>query len=163
MRALLRAMRHLSHGQEGSKREPEAIRLAPLPKPTQFRAWWNSSRSKVIGVKASKADKLFEWFTEIEKGSATFDSLEDPGDFPEIDVRLHEGLTAIAHGELGRNIATTVERFAKDGKLARGRQLMWMVRDYHRMSEEEGSLYDLSDLMEVKYQGDAKLETFKNN
>ena len=47
--------------------------------------------------------------------------------------------------------------------MIKGRQLLWMVHDYHKFDEEIGAIMDIKDLMSIKLRGDAGLETFMNS
>ena len=85
------------------------------------------------------------WILEVEDRGASIDSLEDVGAFPEIDVALSSALTAVAAGDLGREMNRFVDDRARDGRLARGRQLLWVIYDWNRVSGECGSYYDLED------------------
>ena len=46
--------------------------------------------------------------------------------------------------------------------MLKGRQILWMVRDHHKLDEERGALYNFQDLMSVKLRGDGNLESFMN-
>ena len=60
-------------------------------------------------------------------------------------------------------INRAVDTDARKGIVTRGRQLLWLVYDYHRVSEEAGALYDISDLLQIEWLSDAKIETFISN
>ena len=47
-----------------------------------------------------------------------------------------------------------MERKAKAGQMATGRQLLHMVYAYYRISEVDGALLDLEDLMNVRLHAD---------
>jgi len=44
--------------------------------------------------------------------------------------------------------------------MLKGRQILWMVHDHHKLDEESGALYNFQDLMSVKLKGDASFESF---
>ena len=52
------------------------------------------------------------------------------------------------------------ERLAKLGQMIKGRQILWMIHEYHKMDAELGALYDIQDLLSVKFRGDDQLEWF---
>ena len=86
--------------------------------------------------------------------------LEDSGRFPSLDVKLGAAITSVSHGELGRKLTHENEAAAREGKMIKGRQLLWYVYEYYKVSEEAGTLYDLQDLMAVTLVGDGKLSQF---
>ena len=64
---------------------------------------------------------------------------------------------------LGRNITLATEAAAKVGEMLKGRQKLKLVYNWFKINEKAGSLYDIADLMSVKFSGDAKLEQFISN
>ena len=92
-----------------------------------------------------------------------YESLANSGKFLQLDVALSTEILRIAKGELGRTITRKVDTDAQKGSVTRGRQLLWLIYDYHRVSEEAGALYDISDLLKVEWLSDAKIETFISN
>ena len=63
--------------------------------------------------------------------------------FAGLDAKLLSGITDKAHGELGREITQKIEEYAKRGKMFRGRQAVFMVYEYMRVSEQAGALRHL--------------------
>ena len=51
----------------------------------------------------------------------------------------------------------------KEARLVGGRQLLRMVFDHYKISEELGTLFDINDLMAVSFKGDQKMEQFLNS
>ena len=49
------------------------------------------------------------------------------------------------------------------GILIMGRQILWMIYQCNRVSEEAGALYSYEDLMAVEWHGDNKMEAFIQN
>ena len=139
------------------------LKVPSLPKPPQFKAWRNSVRTKVAERHPKKAKEVLGWILEVEDRDASIDSLEDIGAFLEVDVVLSSALTAVATCDLGREMNRFVGDRARDGRLARGRQLLWVIHDWNRVSGECGSYCDLEDLMSVERLGDNKIEQFRAN
>ena len=44
--------------------------------------------------------------------------------------------------------------------MLRGRQILWMISQQYALDENRGALYNLGDLMNLPYPGDAKLDAF---
>ena len=61
----------------------------------------------------------------------------------------------------GINIAT--EKEAKENRLIKGRQILFIVHQHFKINEEVGQVYDISNLMSVKFAGNGKLESFLNS
>ena len=130
-------------------KEAETVKISAIPEnPVKFKAWKSDVRAQIAAT-SGQADRGLVWALEVEKESATFDSLQDSGKFPTLDVKLSAALTKLAHGDLGREIALQQERAAKDGRLLRGRQALFMIYQHFKTAEEAGALYDLVDLTKV--------------
>jgi hypothetical protein len=100
---------------------------------------------------------------EAEAPTATYDLLADSGEFGTLDIKLAAALTKVATGEIGRKVTLAVETEAKRGRMLKGRQILWMVHDYHKYDEEIGALYDYQDLLSVRLKNDSCLESFMNS
>ena len=156
-----RAMKKL--GKLLSKRKPgreaDKIVLPAVSDAAAFRAWKITTRTNVVAA-SGMGMRAFKWFSEIEREGMTLKRLYKTGSrFAGLDAKLLSGITDKAHGELGREITQKIEEYAKRGKMFRGRQAVFMVYEYMRVSEQAGALYDISDLMAVKLHND-KLEGF---
>jgi len=143
-------------------KEAEHIKLHPLPSPQQYRSWRNNTRGEIAAA-SHKPEACFRWVLEAEAPTATYDLLADSGEFGTLDIKLAAALTKVATGELGRKITLAVETEAKRGRMVKGRQILWMVRDYHKYDEEIGALYDYQDLLSVRLKNDSQLESFMNS
>jgi hypothetical protein len=84
----------------------------------------------------------------------TFEELADPGKFPTLDTKLGAGLQKAARGELARRITLTEETEAKDGRLLKGRQILKMVYDSHKLDEAIGQVFDIENVFGVTLKGD---------
>ena len=110
--------------------------------------------------------KAFTWILEVEKKESTYESLEDSGPFESLDAKLSAAvIKTCGKGPLGRKLNLKAELEANQGRLVRGRQLLWMVYSRFKVSEEAGALYeyDINDLSAVSLKGDKNLEEFINN
>ena len=89
----------------------------------------------------------------------TFEELADPGKFPTLDTKLGAGLQKAARGELARRITLTEETEAKAGRLLKGRQILKMVYDSHKLDEAIGQVFDIESIFCTTLKGD-KLARF---
>ena len=109
-----------------------------------------------------------KWMTTCFKAGMKFEDFEDSGDerFSGLDMKLGTALTAIlqAAGDKARAIIDLLqvkeECIWLEGKLVKGRQILWLINEHFRTSTTTDSYYDVLDLAELSYPGDAKMTTF---
>ena len=46
------------------------------------------------------------------------------------------------------------------GKLLTGRQLVWLIFDHLRLNTDMSMVYDIEDITQLQYSGDAKIHSF---
>ena len=144
-----------------SGKEADKITLPAISNAAAFRNWRVHMRSCVVAA-SGKGEKAFRWIQEVESTKITLDKLKHTGhNFQSLDAKLLSAITDKCHGELGRVITQKIEEAAAEGKMLRGRQALFIIYEYMRVSELAGALYDLSDLMAVRLNQD-KLESFLN-
>ena len=84
----------------------------------------------------------------------------------QLDLKLGTALTAVlqAAGDKSRAVSDKLlvkeEESWKDLGLIKGRQILWMINEHFRTSSTTDSYYDVIDLAEMQYPGDAKMSTF---
>ena len=128
-------------------------RLQALPDAVRFKAWRIATRTEVVSASGRQDDAL-KWLMKAEADDATIESLKKPGSsWASLDMKLATALTKACTGDIGNKIALASENAVKDGYVLRGRQIYRMVIDYFRVSEEQGALFDLTDLMSVRMSG----------
>jgi hypothetical protein len=159
LKAIRERMRAVSLARPAEVKEADTVKVPPLPNPQQYRAWRSTVRNAVTAA-SGRGEEAFKWILQAEKATATLRSLADSRRFDSLDAKLAAALTEVASGELGRRINLAVELEASKGKMLKGRQILWMVHDHHKLDEERGALYNFQDLMSVKLRGDANLESF---
>ena len=140
-------------------READTIRVPALPHTTGLRAWRSSVRAEVTAA-SGRGHVAFKWVREVERDSATFSGLSDSAGLESLDAKLASALTKVLSGELGRKVSQATEKEAKMDRPIAGRQILFMIYHHYKTNEEAGALYDLADLMAVKWQGDGNLESF---
>ena len=91
---------------------------------------------------------------------ALLEDFQDSAGFDSLDAKLAAALTSNVSGELGRRVTMAVEIEARQGRMLKGRQILWLTHDHHKLDAERGALYDFTDLMSVKLKGDSNLESF---
>ena len=123
-----------------------------MPDATQFKAWRIAVRQEITAA-SGRGDEAFAWALKVEAESATLDSLFESEGFDSLDAKLSSALAKVASGELGRRITHMMEVQAQAGKMVKGRQILWMIYQQFRLSEEAGAMYDFSDIMAVRLKG----------
>ena len=73
--------------------------------------------------------------------------LRDPEGFSTLDAKIMSALTNILEGDFARQTDTYKETEAHSGRMVRGRQLMFRLRNYFATNALHGSVYDMEDLM----------------
>jgi hypothetical protein len=135
------------------------VKVPSLPNPQQHRGWKSAIRIEIAAANR-KGDEGFTWALKAESASVTYEELADSDGFASLDSKLAAALTKIANGELGRRITLAVENEALRGRMLRGRQILWLIHEFHKYDEEQGALYDFTDLTAVKLRNDSGLEAF---
>jgi hypothetical protein len=83
--------------------------------------------------------------------------------FKKVDGLLGSGLLAVADGDLGDEIVFRSETEAKQGRLIKGRQILWLVYEYFHARTSVGALYDYEDLLVVALKDESELRLFMHN
>ena len=105
------------------------------------------------------------WLLEATGGAKKYDDLEDSGDprFRTLDQRLAFALVATIKAEcqiLATKLQTLDEKALLQGKLLKGRQLVWLIFDNFRLNTDMSMVYDIEDITQLQYSGDAKIHSF---
>ncbi len=96
------------------------------------------------------------------KNETTFETLRSSGDFDSLDAKLASALGRIVSGEAGREVTRVTETEAREGRLIKGRQILFLLLQYYRVNEEAVSFYNLADLCSTRLVNDGQLEQFLN-
>lgn len=109
---------------------------------------------------------------EVEDQDVSYEQLGVKGKFGSIDAKLAAAISKIQTGVLGRKLTRMNTEAAKnitkkknahgDARpfIVSGRQLLRIIYDRYHIDRDNGKLYDVEDLMALKYPGDRFLETF---
>jgi hypothetical protein len=140
-------------------KEADAIKVPAFPAPARYPAWKAAVRNEITAA-SGRGEEAFLWAMRTEAPDVTFDDLRDSEGLNSLDAKLSAALTKISSGELGRRIHLAVEQEALQGRMLKGRQVLWMIHDYHKLDEERGALYAFRDLQAVRLKDDRHLEGF---
>ena len=139
---------------KGSK-EAEKINLPGLPKAHAFRNWKLTVRKTILSASIDP-DATWLWLLEIEKDTTTHDSLQIPGDyFRTLDTKLCVAVDTLVkdNDSLKNDIMIATETLAKLGRRIAGRQVLKMVYDSYKTSVENGTVFDVMDVIAVELHG----------
>ena len=142
-------------------KEAESIKIAAFPEPVQFRTWKASVRTEVTAAAGpGRSDAAFHWILTVDELS--FKQLHETDEFESLDTKLAAALMKAQRGELGRQITIKEQAMAKGGKRLKGRQMLKMVYEYHRLDETQHAVYNFENILAVTLKGD-KLQKFLND
>jgi hypothetical protein len=132
-----------------SRTKESEVKLSNVPEPSLFKDWITKTRASLASA-TGRGDKGLQWVMEAENTEATMESLSRSGNkYLSFDAKLAAECLRITHGDLQRDIKAESDRMAKEGKMLRGRQMLWMIHQWYRIASSAGQLYDLADLTKV--------------
>ena len=133
--------------------EANHVKVEPLPHIAKFRSLYNNLRKEVAGA-SGRPCKAFRWICDMD-AAKSIEDLADIGEFETLDAKLAAGLGKVLHGELGRQIRVLEEKLAATSKvMLRGRQVLFLICDYSKITAETGQVMDFEDIMAVELKGD---------
>ena len=150
------------------KTEAGEIKLEAL-KPIAKYPEWCSSLADAVMAASGRGDKVWNWIQAPSLRNATMGAMARPGDkYRSLDAKLAKALRIAANGNAPYQtriqeefIRHTAEEEAKERPI-RGRQLLLIVHQYYKTSEELGTHYGPKHIYLVKCLNDRKLEAFLN-
>ena len=114
-------------------------------------------------------DKVWGWIQALAHRNATMGAMAHPGSkFRSLDAKLAKALRIAANGNATYQVRIqeefvrhTAEEEAMDRPI-RGRQLLLIVRQFYKTSEELGIRYSPEHIFMLKCPNDKKLDVFLN-
>ena len=140
-------------------KEADSIKLSPLPEPP-FWEGWRQQLYDDVGAASGVGHDIFQWLHVIQMPGTTFESLADSRGRPTLDVKLGSALRKLLKGDLKQQVQTKAKALERQGRMLRGRQILWLISQQYALDENRGALYNMGDLMNLPYAGDGKLEAF---
>ena len=137
------------------------LKLPPLPEAPDFDTWKDKVYHKIVTA-AQRGSAIHPWIEKVELPEVTFDDLCDPEGYETLDAALCSAIFEIARGELSGTLTLQSRELRSKGQLMTGRQALYVLYAEFAIDEERGALYDLSDLMLVKYKSDEHAPRFLN-
>jgi hypothetical protein len=81
-------------------------------------------RDAVVSA-SGRPDEAYHWILEVEAPGATSAGLSDSGTFVTLDAKIAAAITKLSEGDLGRQLTNAKEKGMKEGRLVKGRQLLF--------------------------------------
>ena len=85
-----------------------------------------------------RSDKAFQWFLAFDEKS--FKALNETDEFESLGTKLAAALRKAQRGELGSQLTMKEQAMAKYGKRLKGRQMLKMVYEYHKLDESQNAI-----------------------
>ena len=128
-------------------------KLPPPPEAPEFDLW----KGKVYHMIATAAQHgyiIHPWIVKIEKPEVSFDDLSDTEGYDTLEAALCCAIFEVAKGELSGTLTLKSRELRSQGHLLTGRQAFFTVHAEFAIDDEHGALYDLSDLMLLRFKSD---------
>ena len=120
-----------------------------------FRHWKLTVRKTILSASIDP-DATWTWLLKIEQPYTTFESLYDPGDyFRTLGTKLCVAVDMLVRDNhsFKSDIDIETETLAKQGKRIAGRQVLQMVYKSYKTNVENGTVYDVMDVIAVELHG----------
>ena len=149
------------------RREADKVTVPALPGVNQLIYWRASVARNLQAASGRTDDSPTEWLLEAEKKGVTFDDMAKcKEEFMTLDNKLCAALSnCIKNGKalmLEQEFLTKEAEMLQKQKTIRGRQVYWLIIQFRKTSESLGGIYNLQDLISVKWMGDQNMFTFYN-
>ena len=137
-------------------KEADAIKLPAIPGPETYRNWHiQNQRGYCRCIHQSR----FRFCMDRRGMEGRSEAIRKVAPFAALDAKLLPALTNIITGDFAGKVDTFKETEANDGRIVRGRQVLFMLHDHFSTNTKHGSPYGLQDLFSVHLKGE-KLKTF---
>ena len=110
-------------------KEADTIKLPAIPGPETYRNWRIKTREAIVAA-STNPDSAFAWVGEVWKEGQTIEALRKVAPFATLDAKLLSALTNIITGDFARKVDTFKETEANEGRIVRGRQVLFMLHDH---------------------------------
>ena len=146
-------------GSQARHHEPATLQFNQLPDIANFETWKGSVRDVVVGA-AGGSYEAYLWILEVEDPVMGYERLGDPGNFKSLDAKIAGAISKVQRGTIAKELTALKTQAAKEKKQVSGRQQLWHVYKDYQLNAEHGEKFELEDLMQIEYPGDARLEDF---
>ena len=130
-------------------KEADTVKVPAFPTPESYRNWRVKTREAVVAA-STKPDEAFKWVRVLKPKVEPFATL---------GAKPMPALTNVITGHFVRIVDTFKENEASADRIARGRQVLFMLHDHFSTNIKQGATYALEDLFSVTLIND-KLRVF---
>ena len=109
-------------------KEADKVLIPRFPDAVRYKMWRQAVGEELIAA-SGRPDEAFLWVLESESCDATYDNMAVSGNFLTLDMKLAAALSALATGEIGRQLSLRKQEEKKNGRMVKGRQLLWMIQE----------------------------------
>jgi len=102
----------------------------------------------------SAPDATFERFAALDFEDAAAMGNHRPISMMTLDAKLASALTHVAPSDFMNTLRARKEEFFSKGEMITGRQIMYLVDQHFRMSDQDGAVYDTEHLFSVTLKGE---------
>ena len=153
------------------KREGEEIKTPPLPRTAADLQLWLDSVANAVTACAVNPETSFEWIARTEDDDVGFDELGVTiPEFVSLDAKLRAALTKnAASTDNDKQLVNTILAKSEELKRAmprrqiKGRQIVLLIRQFFEVKEDRRIQYEVTNLLDVTYSGDARMSQFKHS
>ena len=118
--------------------------------------------SVLVSASGRTDSKALKWAREVEADGKSIEDFRDSGRrFARLDRKLATSLMSLASGELGRRMTQASDDALKEGRVVRGRELLFTTVRYFSTGCHAEIVFTLMDLQRVTLKGD-NIEAFQS-
>jgi hypothetical protein len=148
-------------------KEHEKVVIPPFPNPVQHNSW-KTNLSMALVEAGGRYDNLeMPWIQEAWQETTTYESLAvcEPR-FRGLDLKLSHALrlSIFKSGEANRllidDLSVKLQDAVANGRMVTGRQMTWMILDFHRTTDSLNNVYSVTHLAQHNCTGDDGLQRF---
>eukprot|EP00971_Amphidinium_carterae_P119203 2361187-Amphidinium_carterae.1 len=136
-------------------KEAEKINLKEQPTAASLQSWLVLARQEIIAASGRTPQEVLPWILRAENPNTTLDQLESTDGLDSLDSKLASALLKIAKDHVQWTLQLFCQRSHKNGRGITGRQLLQLFVKEFSLDSAHSALYDVHDLMAVRWTGDA--------
>eukprot|EP00971_Amphidinium_carterae_P352824 6492743-Amphidinium_carterae.1 len=141
-------------------KEADRINLTEQPNAANLTSWLILARQEIVSASGRTAHEIVPWLLHAENLKTPLTALADPGSYSTLDSKLASALLRVAKGQVQFALQLHCQSMHKQGKFATGRQLLQIFVREFSVDAENAALYDIHDLLAVRWLGDGQLAHF---
>ena len=131
------------------------IKVDHLPTAAEFRAWRNSTLTRIASIDQTVSDVVLGWLVESFADGKSLYDLTHSGLLPRLDSQLAALMMDPKHlkGELGMRFQTYTETCQNFGRAPKGRAFLFMLGQHFRLDLNRGSNLTQQALLDLQLDG----------